>query len=88
MSIFAAMKQKLENILAFLFRTDWNAHLTMNFEDVCKHFDVAPANVDNLLYDIFGMSGDEIIEQYRQGPMSVNLKRMPLIEKLPALAMF
>ena len=82
------MKQKLENILAFLFRTDWNAHLTMNFEDVCKHFDVAPANVDNLLYDIFGMSGDEIIEQYRQGPMSVNLKRMPLIEKLPALAMF
>ena len=81
------MKQKLENILAFLFSTDWNAHLTMNFGDVCKRFDVDPVSVDDLLYDLFGMSGDEIIEQYRQGPMSVNLKRMPLIDKLPAFSM-
>ena len=71
---FADMKQKLNAISTFLLNTDWDANFTTTFTDVCRRFKVDPVAVDDLLYDIFGMSGDEIIEQYRRGPMMINCK--------------
>ncbi len=63
------MKKKFNAITAFLSETDWNAHYTLTFADLCRRFDVDPCRMDNLMYEAFGMSGDEIIEQYRRGPM-------------------
>ena len=63
------MTDKFNSIAAFLSETDWNAHYTLNFAEVCRRFDADPRIIDNLMYEAFGMSGDEIIEQYRTGPM-------------------
>ena len=70
---FAGMKKKFDTVCAFLYDTDWNAHFTMNFSDVCRHFGADRIQMDNRLYDVFGMSGDEIIGQYRQGPMTISV---------------
>ena len=67
---FALMKQIFNTIADFLFETDWNAHYTLSFAQVCSRFGADPLLMDNLMYETFGMSGDELIEQYRQGPMS------------------
>ena len=67
---FASMKSKFEAISAALAETDWKAHYTVTFADVCLRFDADPLLMDNLMYEVFGMSGGEIIEQYRLGPMS------------------
>ena len=63
--------EKFNAIIAFLAETDWNAHFTMTFADVCRMFDADRCRIDNMLYDTFGMSGDEIIEQYRNGCMNL-----------------
>ena len=68
---FAPMK-KFDAVSAFLADTDWNALFTMTFADVCRRFDADPRLMDNLMYDTFGMSGDEIIEQYRKGLLIFN----------------
>ena len=60
------MKKKFESIAAFLADTDWNAHCTMTFEDVCRRFGADPILMDNMMYDALGMSGDEIIGKYRE----------------------
>lgn len=67
---FAGMKQTFDAIAAFLSETDWNAHYTLTFAQVCRRFDADPVCMDNFMYETFGMSGDEIIEQYRTGPMT------------------
>ena len=71
---FAGMKKKFDTVCAFLYDTDWNAHFTMNFSDVCRRFDADCTQMNNRLYDVFGMSGDEIIEQYRDGPMTISVR--------------
>ena len=62
---------KFNSITAFLAETDWNAHFTLTFSDVCRMFDADRRRIDNMLYDTFGMSGDEIIGQYRQGRLNL-----------------
>ena len=71
---FAGMKQKFDAVCAFLSDTDWKAYFTMNFADVCRRFDADCTQMNNRLYDVFGMSGDEIIEQYRDGPMTISVR--------------
>ena len=63
------MTDKFNTIAAFLSETDWNAHFTLTFADVCRHFRADPGRMDNMMYATYGMSGDEIIEQYRAGAM-------------------
>ena len=63
------MTDKFNTIAAFLSETDWNAHFTLTFADVCRHFRADPGRMDNMMYATYGMSGDEIIEQYRTGAM-------------------
>ena len=63
---FAPMKDKFEAITAFLSKTDWNACFTLTFEDVCVRFGADPLQMDNLMYENFGMCGDELIRQYRK----------------------
>ena len=65
------MKQKFEAICATLSDMDWSAHFTTTFADICNCLDADMCAVDNLLYNTFGMSGDEIMEQCRQGPMDI-----------------
>ena len=73
-SYFATMKQKFESICAVLSDMDWCAHFTITFADVCNCFDADIRAIDNLMYDAFGMSGDEVIEQYREGPMTTSAR--------------
>lgn len=63
------MTDRFESIAAFLSGTDWNAHFTLTFSEVCHRFGAVPQQMDRLMYETFGMSGDELIEQYRKGPM-------------------
>lgn len=79
-SYFASMKQKFESICAILSETDWSAHFTLTFADVCICFDADMRAIDDLMYDTFGMSGDEIMEQCRFGPMNVNLKGLSFMD--------
>ena len=65
---FAGMKE-FETITAFLSQTDWNAHYTMTFKDVCRRFGADCRRMDNLMCETFGMSGEELIEHYRTGAM-------------------
>lgn len=66
---FALMNQsqKFELICGVLAETDWNVHFTVTFDDVCRRYGADPRRMDNMFYDRFGMSGEEMIEQYRKG---------------------
>ena len=68
---FADMKNEFNAIVAVLSETDWNVSFTVTFADVCRSFDVDPVRMDRMFYDTFGMSGDEMLEQYRQGRMDM-----------------
>ena len=37
------------------------------FPDLCSEYDAEPRSMDNMFYDMFGMSGEEVMEQYRNG---------------------
>ena len=67
--MFQDMTEKFTAITAFLAATDWNACFTLTFEDVCRRFDADRRRADNMMYEVFGMSGDEMIRQYRNGGM-------------------
>ena len=60
---------KTDDIIAILSETDWNACYTLTLAELCRSFGADPRMVDNFMYDAFGMSGDDIIDQYRRGPM-------------------
>lgn len=62
----ADMTEKFESVAAFLSDTDWSANPTLTFDDICSMFSADPLRMDNLMYEHFGMSGDEIIRQYRK----------------------
>ena len=65
------MIEKFNDISAFLVETDWNARFTLTFSDVCRSFDADINQMDKLFYDTFGMSADEVIDQYRHGKMNL-----------------
>lgn len=61
------MNEKFEAVISFLSDADWDACFTVTFEDICHKFQVPPDQVDNFLYETFGMSGEEIMEICRNG---------------------
>lgn len=71
----SVMKEKFDLIATVLFQTDWNVFFTLTFEDVCHRFGADLREMDNLMYEIFGMSGDEIIGQYREGRLDVPIQK-------------
>ena len=37
------------------------------FSSLCSEYDAELRSMDNMFYDMFGMSGEEVMEQYRNG---------------------
>ena len=74
LAYFAGMTD-FETIAAFLSETDWNAHYTLTFAEVCRRFGADARLMDNLMYETFGMGGDDIIEQYRKGRLEVPVQK-------------
>lgn len=60
------MKQKFTSIVAFLSKADSCVLGRMTFDELCVSFNADPACMERMLYDGFGMSGDEIMEQLRK----------------------
>ena len=50
---------------------DMKALFTVSFTEICRMFDADPYRIDNMCYATFGMSGDELMEQYRSGTMNL-----------------
>ena len=40
------------------------------FPNLCSEYDAELRSMDNMFYDRFGMSGEEVVEQYRNGTMN------------------
>lgn len=40
------------------------------FPNLCSEYDAELRSMDNMFYDMFGMSGEEVMEQYRNGSMN------------------
>lgn len=57
------MKTKFAKVLAFLCEADTRSLGALTFDDVCYRYEADPPQMERLLYDNFGMSGEEIIEQ-------------------------
>jgi hypothetical protein len=64
------MNKQFQSICAFLSEADMKALFTVTFPDVCRHFNADIRALDNMCYDTFGMSGDELIEHYRSREMN------------------
>lgn len=58
-----------QSICAFLSEADAATLNSLTFDELCRIFYEDPVKVDRALYSVFGMSGDEIIMQYREGAM-------------------
>ena len=58
-----------------ILNSTWNVFFTLTFEDVCHRFGADLREMDNLMYENFGMSGDEIIGQYREGRLDVPIQK-------------
>jgi hypothetical protein len=62
-SYFADMKKKFATIMAFLCEADPCSLRALTFEEICERYAGDPRQMERLLYDNFGMSGEEIIGQ-------------------------
>ena len=60
-----------QSICAFLCEADAVTLNAVTFEDICRSFHADPTKVDRALYSVLGMSGEEIIQQYKEGPMNL-----------------
>ena len=70
---FAGMKsfRKFELICERLSRMDRCICHPIVFPHLCSEYDADPRMMDNMFYDAFGMSGEEVLEQYRNGRMNL-----------------
>ena len=50
-------------------RMDRNLCRTVDFSSICSEFRAEPRIMNNMFYDVFGMSGEEIIEQCCEGSL-------------------
>ena len=59
------MLTKFQSLCTFLADADQHDLSSVSFEDVCRRFHADPISVDRAFYSAFGMSGNEIIQQYK-----------------------
>ena len=64
------MNKQFHSVCAFLSEADMSVLFTVTFPDVCRRFNADLRILDNMCYDTFGMSGDELIEHYRSRGMN------------------
>lgn len=69
---FAGMKRsrKFELICERLSRMDRCGCNTIAFSSLCSEYDAEVRTMDKMFYDRFGMSGEEVMEQYGNGRMN------------------
>ena len=65
------MLTRYNSLCAFLCEAGTTTLNAVDFEELCRRFHVDPVKVDRAFYSVFGMSGDEIVRQYREGPMNM-----------------
>ena len=61
------MLTKFHSVCHFLLEADSLTLSTVSFEEICHRFHADPVSVDRSFYSLFGMSGDEMMRQYRDG---------------------
>ena len=69
---FATMKnvRKFELVCGRLSRMDRCVCQAITFSDLCNEYGADLKIMDNMFYDLLGMSGEEVLEQYRSGSRS------------------
>lgn len=69
---FAGMNRsmKFELICERLSKMDRCLCHTIAFSSLCSEYGAELRSMDNMFYDRFGMSGEEVMEQYRNGCMN------------------
>ena len=61
------MNHKFKQICARLASADPGIIGSLDFESICEEYGAEPKLIDNMFYDTFGMSGEELIDHYRNG---------------------
>ena len=69
---FAGMKNviKFELICERLSQMDRCVCHPLSFPSLCSEYGAGVRSMDNMFYDRFGMSGEEVMEQFRKGGMN------------------
>ena len=62
---------RYQSLCSFLADADLHDLSSLTFEDLCRSFHADPVMVDRTFYSVFGMSGDEIMQQLA--------KKLPMI---------
>lgn len=55
------MTDKFTTIASFLAETDPSDLASLSFDDLCRRHGTSSRRMNNLFYDNFGMSGDEVM---------------------------
>ena len=58
---------QFQSIFTYLNETPVSALFSISFEDICRRYKADPRHMESLCYDTFGMSGDELLQQYIRG---------------------
>lgn len=61
------MNHKFMQVCVRLFDADFNLPGSPEYESICNECDANPKFLDNMFYETFGMSAEELIEHYRNG---------------------
>ena len=65
------MLTRFQSLCSFLADADPLELSSVTFEDLCRSYHADPVMVDRTFYSVFGMSGDEIMQQLA--------KKLPMI---------
>ena len=57
------MLTRYQSLCSFLAEADTYTLSSSTFEDVCRRYHADPVMVDRSFYSVFGMSGDEIMQE-------------------------
>ena len=65
------MLNHYHSICAFLCEADPATLNSITFEEICLRFHADPVKVNRIFYSVLGMCGEDVIEQYKEGPMNL-----------------
>lgn len=61
------MNSRFKQVCIRLLAADHDVLGSIDFDSICVECGADPKRLNNMFYDIFGMSGDELIDHYRHG---------------------
>ena len=62
--------KKFELLCTLIMEQNRNGIHSADMAELCRECNAAPHQMDNIFYETFGLSGDEIITYYRQSQPS------------------